>query len=142
MIKEPNFIHLPELNYPKVVQKTIKAMDSAVSLWAEEDTEYAVRQQAVTDAERQDALALKKAALAGEPDPGTEATAQEQRASCWTFKALPAIRRQAPKSILAELESKLIVPTLSPCGARRESWILETRTQAASFGTPWACQPD
>jgi hypothetical protein len=90
MIREPNFIHLPDLNYPKELKKVIQAMDSAVSLWAEEDTEYAVRQQAVMDAERVDAQALKRAALAGEPDPGTEATTQAQRALLYQEQRLRA----------------------------------------------------
>ena len=128
MIREPNFIHLPELNYPKEVQKTIKAMDSAVSLWAEEDTEYAVRQQAVTDAERQDALALKKAALAGDPDPGIEATAQAQRALLYQEQRLKAsiaeVNRATSEVWLAlkEHRSEVIAEACAKAEAGVEAW--------------------
>ena len=128
MIREPNFIHLPELNYPKEVQKTIKAMDSAVSLWAEEDTEYAARQQAVTDAEREDALALKKAALAGEPDPGTESTAQAQRALLYQEQRLKASIAEVNRATsevwqaLKEHRSEVIAEACAKAEAGVEAW--------------------
>jgi integrase len=90
MIKEPDFIHLPDLKYPREAKKAIKEMDLPVSLWAEEDTEYAVRQQVVADAERADAQALKEAALAGEPNPGTDGIAQPTRALRYQEQRLKA----------------------------------------------------
>lgn len=128
MIREPNFIHLPELNYPKEVKKTIKAMETAVGLWAEEDTEYAVRQQAVADAERQDGLALKKAALAGEPDPGTEATAQAQRALLYQEQRLKASIAEVNRttadvwSVLREHRNEVIAEACANAEAGVEAW--------------------
>ncbi|MDA9918018.1 hypothetical protein N9D44_01765 [Pontimonas sp.] len=128
MIMEPNFIHLPDLKYPREVKKAIKAMDLAVSLWAEEDTEYAVRQQAVTDAERADAKALKEAALAGEPDPGTDAIAQAQRALLYQEQRLKASIAEVNRATsdvwqaLKEHRSEVIAEACAKAEAGVEVW--------------------
>lgn len=128
MIMEPNFIHLPDLKYPREVKKAIKAMDLAVSLWAEEDTEYAVRQQAVTDAERADAKALKEAALAGEPDPGTDAIAQANRALLYQEQRLKAgiavVNRVTAEvlRLLKEHRSEVIAEACAVAEAGVEVW--------------------
>jgi hypothetical protein len=67
----PNTPDLAALNYPKATKALIKIMDEKMSAWAEADTELSGLEDNIKQAQHADAVALKAAAIAGEPDPGT-----------------------------------------------------------------------
>ena len=105
MINEPRFVHYPTMKYPKKIQLQINKVEEVTANWAEEDTEYAVRMQAVSDAEGADARALKAAALAGDPDPGVESSATAARALLYQEERVNGAVRAVNKesAVLARL---------------------------------------
>ena len=90
MIQEPKHMHVPEMRFPKVVQKQIDVVNKVTAAWAEEDTLYAEKQQALSNARNADAAALKKAALAGEKDPGTKQSDAAERAVAYQEERVKA----------------------------------------------------
>lgn len=98
MIREPQFAHYPNnMKFPKPIQKQIKVVEELTATWAEEDAEYAVRQHALSLAKTADAEALKVAAIAGEPDPGTKASDEAARALVYQGERVKAAGRAVTK---------------------------------------------
>jgi hypothetical protein len=98
MIREPNFAHYPKnMKFPKPIQKQIKLVEGVTAEWAEEDTEYAVRQHGLSEAKSRDAEALRAAAIAGEKDPGTKATDEAARALLYQEERVRAAARTVSK---------------------------------------------
>lgn len=98
MIREPQFAHYPNnMKFPKPIQKQIKVVEGLTVTWAEEDAEYAVRQHALSLAKTADAEALKAAAIAGEPDPGTKASDEAARALVYQEERVKAAGRAVTK---------------------------------------------
>ena len=98
MIREPQFAHYPNnMKFPKPIQKQIKVVEGLTATWAEEDAEYAVRQHALSLAKTVDAEALKVAAIAGEPDPGTKASDEAARALVYQEERVKAAGRAVSK---------------------------------------------
>jgi hypothetical protein len=98
MIREPQFAHYPNnMKFPKPIQKQIKVVEDLTATWAEEDAEYAVRQHALSLAKTADAEALKVAAIAGEPDPGTRASDEAARALVYQEERVKAAGRAVSK---------------------------------------------
>ena len=93
MIREPNHILLPEMPFPKNVQKQVDVVRKATSAWAEEDTVYVERQHALSQAQVADASALRDAALAGEEDPGTGQSDAAERAVAYQAERVKAAVR-------------------------------------------------
>jgi hypothetical protein len=98
MIREPQFAHYPNnMKFPKPIQKQIKVVEGLTAIWAEEDAEYAVRQHALSLAKTADVGALKAAAIAGEPDPGTKASDEAARALVYQEERVKAAARAVSK---------------------------------------------
>jgi hypothetical protein len=76
----PNTPDLADLDYPKATKALIKIMKQKMDVFAEADTELAELQDNITQAQHNDAVALKAAAIAGEPDPGTASSDAAARA--------------------------------------------------------------
>lgn len=94
MIREPKFAHFPKnMKFPKPIQEQIKLVEGFTAAWAEEDAEYAVRQHNLSEAKSRDAEALRAAAIAGEPDPGTSATDEAARALVYQEERVRAAAR-------------------------------------------------
>ena len=94
MIREPQFAHYPNnMKFPKPIQKQIKVVEVLTATWAEEDAEYAARQHALSLAKTADAEALRAAAIAGEPDPGTKASDEAARALVYQEERVKAAAR-------------------------------------------------
>jgi hypothetical protein len=98
MIKEPNFAHYPNnMKFPKPIQTQMKLVEGLTAIWAEEDAEYAAREHALAKAKTADANALKAAAIAGEPDPGTKDTEVAARALVYQEERVRAAGRAVSK---------------------------------------------
>jgi hypothetical protein len=97
MVREPNFAHYPKMKFPKEVQKQVKKVEEVTKAWAEEDGLYADCELNLREAKQADALALKEAALAGEPDPGYEATLSAERALLYQEERVKAAARLVSK---------------------------------------------
>lgn len=93
MIIEPNHVLLPDMPFPKKVQKQVDQVQQVTSAWAEEDTVYAERRDDLSRAKAADAAALKEAALAGEPDPGTAGSDAAERAVAYQAERVKAAVR-------------------------------------------------
>ncbi len=76
----PNTPDLAALDYPKATKALIKIMNQKMDVFAEADTHLAELQDNITQATHADAVALKAAAIAGEPDPGTAGSDAAARA--------------------------------------------------------------
>jgi hypothetical protein len=76
----PNTPDLAALDYPKATKALIKIMNQKMDVFAEADTHLAELQDNITQATHADAVALKAAAIAGEPDPGTASSDAAARA--------------------------------------------------------------
>ena len=76
----PNTPDLAALDYPKATKALIKIMNQKMDVFAEADTQLAELQDNITQATHADAVALKAAAIAGEPDPGTASSDAAARA--------------------------------------------------------------
>ena len=105
MIREPNHILLPEMPLPKNVQKQVDVVEKVTSAWAEEDTVFAERQHALSQAKTADASALRDAALAGEEDPGTAESDAAERAVAYQAERVKAAVRVVNRenSVLSNL---------------------------------------
>jgi hypothetical protein len=66
--------------YPKDIQKLIKAHELLMAQYGEEQIKLYQLQDESRKAENSDMEALKEAAIAGDPDPGTQATQDTARA--------------------------------------------------------------
>ena len=99
----PNFA---KLKYPKEIQTAITEMNSTHSEWAEQDTSLAELKDDLDTAKQTDALALRAAAIAGEPDPGTANTQAAERAILYQHEKTKYARNQAQKA--GQLVTKLI----------------------------------
>ncbi len=98
MIREPNFAHYPtNMKFPKPIQKQMKLVEGLTAIWAEEDAEYAAREHALAKAKTADGEALKAAAIAGEPDPGTKASDEAARALVYQEERVKAAGRAVSK---------------------------------------------
>ena len=94
MIREPKFAHYPtNMKFPKPIQKQMKLVDGLTAAWAEEDAEYATREHLLSQAKKGDAEALKAAAIAGEPDPGTKSSDAAARAVVYQEERVRAAAR-------------------------------------------------
>jgi hypothetical protein len=136
MIQEPKHLHLPEMPFPKKVQQQIDVVNQATQAWAEEDSIYAEKQQALTNALNSDAAALKKAALAGEKDPGTKQSDAAERAVAYQEERVKAAVRDVNKEtavlsgLLAEHRLELMdtACTMAEAGITRfESDVAEIK---------------
>jgi hypothetical protein len=94
----PNTPDLAELDYPKATKALIKIMNEKMSVYAEADTRFAELGDNITNAKFQDALALKTAAIAGEPDPGTVSTEAATRALLYQTEVVNHAHREATKA--------------------------------------------
>jgi hypothetical protein len=101
----PNTPNLAELDYPKATQALIKTMNIKMGDWAEADTQLAELEDAITIAKYQDALALKTAAIAGDPDPGTASTEAANRAVLYQTEVVKHAHREATKAGTAVRQS-------------------------------------
>ena len=101
----PNTPNLANLDYPKATKALIKIMDQKMSAYAEADTELAVLEDNITDAKFQDALALKTAAIAGEPDPGTASTEAATRKVLYQIQVVVNARNETNKAAKAVRQS-------------------------------------
>jgi hypothetical protein len=98
MIREPNFAHYPQnMKFPKPIQKQMKVVEGLTSIWAEEDAEYAAREHALANAKTADGEALKAAAIAAEPDPGTKVSDEAARALLYQEERVKAAGRAVSK---------------------------------------------
>lgn len=97
MVREPNFAHYPKMKFPKEVQKQVKKVEGVTKAWAEEDAVCADCELNLRKAKQADALALKDAALAGEPDPSYEATVVAERALLYQEERLKSAARLVSK---------------------------------------------
>lgn len=98
MIREPKFAHYPtNMKFPKPIQKQMKVVDGLTTAWAEEDAEYASREHVLSQAKKADAEALRAAAIAGEPDPGTKGSDEASRAVVYQEERVRAAARAVSK---------------------------------------------
>jgi hypothetical protein len=101
----PNTPDLAELDYPKATKALIKIMDIKMGDWAEADTQLAELEDNITIAKYQDAIALKTAAIAGDPDPGTASTEAATRAVLYQTEVVKHAHREATKAGAAVMRS-------------------------------------
>jgi hypothetical protein len=101
----PNTPDLAELDYPKATKARIKIMNEKMSVYAEADTRFAELEDNITNAKYQDALALKTAAIAGDPDPGTASTEAATRAVLYQTEVAKHAHREATKAGAAVKQS-------------------------------------
>jgi hypothetical protein len=101
----PNTPNLANLDYPKATKALIKIMNEKMSAYAEADTELAALEDNITDAKYQDALALKTAAIAGEPDPGTASTEAATRKVLYQIQVVVNARNETNKAAQAVKKS-------------------------------------
>jgi hypothetical protein len=101
----PNTPNLANLDYPKATKALIKIMDQKMSVYAEADTELAALEDNIDNAKYQDALALKTAAIAGEPDPGTASTEAATRKVLYQIQVVVNARNETNKAAKAVRQS-------------------------------------
>jgi hypothetical protein len=101
----PNTPSLANLDYPKATKALIKIMDQKMSVYAEADTELAALEDNIDNAKYQDALALKTAAIAGEPDPGTASTEAATRKVLYQIQVVVNARNETNKAAKAVRQS-------------------------------------
>jgi hypothetical protein len=101
----PNTPNLANLDYPKATKALIKIMNEKMSAYAEADTELAALEDNINDAKYQDALALKTAAIAGEPDPGTASTEAATRKVLYQIQVVVNARNETNKAAKAVRQS-------------------------------------
>jgi hypothetical protein len=97
-INPPTTPDIANLKYSKKTQSLIDDMNATRLHWAEEDTLMAELQDNVTDAKHKDAMALQAAAIANEPDPGTENTEAAERAILYQVERVRHARSKAQKA--------------------------------------------
>lgn len=86
------------IKYPKPVQALIDQMKIAELEFAEQDTFLAGLKDELLEAQHADMMALKAAAIAGEPDPGTVQTQAAERAILYQVERTRHARTQAQKA--------------------------------------------
>ena len=136
MIQQPRFAHYPaNMKFPKAIQKQIKIVEDLTAVWSEEDTEYAHRQEKLRHARRLDAEALKKAAIAGEPDPGTEATSEAERALLYQEQRVKATAQAVSResSVLTEMFKANRLELFKEACETAERTVQEFRSEIASL---------
>ena len=101
----PNTPNLANLDYPKATKALIKIMNEKMSAYAEADTELAALEDDIDNAKYQDALALKTAAIAGEPDPGTASTEAATRKVLYQIQVVVNARNETNKAAQAVKKS-------------------------------------
>ena len=101
----PNTPNLAELDYPKATKALIKTMDIKLGDYAEADTQLAELEDNITIAKYQDAIALKTAAIAGDPDPGTASTEAATRAVLYQTEVVRHAHKEATKAGAAVMRS-------------------------------------
>ena len=101
----PNTPNLANLDYPKATKALIKIMNEKMSAYAEADTELAALEDNIDNAKYQDALALKTAAIAGEPDPGTASTEAATRKVLYQIQVVVNARNETNKAAQAVKKS-------------------------------------
>ena len=101
----PNTPDLAELDYPKATKALIKIMNQKMSAWAEADTVLAELQDNIAQAKHEDAVALKAAAIAGEPDPGTANSDAAARAVLYQEQVAVHTRGEVTKAGAAVRQS-------------------------------------
>jgi hypothetical protein len=136
----PNTPDLAELDYPKATKALIKIMNQKMSVFAEADTELAVREDEVSQAQHQDAVALKAAAIAGQPDPGTINSEEAARAVLYQEHVVQHARGEVTKAGAAVRksieENKLLV--LSQSLEKAELGVLTYREKVLRVQTDYA----
>jgi hypothetical protein len=103
--------------YPKQIQKLIKDHSSLMAKYVEEETKLYKLQDKNKEAEYNDIEALREAAIAGEPDPGDQATTDSARAveyqAIRTRAAVKAVRDATSLVDTALIENRLVVIELA-----------------------------
>jgi hypothetical protein len=103
--------------YPKQIQKLIKDHASLMAKYVEEETKLYQLQDKSKQAEYSDIEALREAAIAGEPDPGDQATQDSSRAVQYqtirTRAAVKAVREATYLVDTALIENRLVVIELA-----------------------------
>ena len=97
-INPPATPDIANLKYSKKTQALIDDMTAKRLDWAQEDTKLAELEDNVTDAKHKDAMALQAAAIANEPDPGTENTEAAKRAILYQVERVRHARSKAQKA--------------------------------------------
>ena len=97
-INPPTTPDIANLKYSKKTQALIDDMTAKRLDWAQEDTKLAELEDNVTDAKHKDAMALQAAAIANEPDPGTENTEAAERAILYQVERVRHARSKAQKA--------------------------------------------
>ena len=97
-INPPATPDIANLKYSKKTQALIDDMTAKRLDWAQEDTKLAELEDNVTDAKHKDAMALQAAAIANEPDPGTENTEAAERAILYQVERVRHSRSNAQKA--------------------------------------------
>jgi hypothetical protein len=97
-INPPTTPDIANLKYSKKTQALIDDMTAKRLDWAQEDTKLAELEDNVTDAKHKDAMALQAAAIANEPDPGTENTEAAERAILYQVERVRHSRSNAQKA--------------------------------------------
>lgn len=136
MVREPNFAHYPKMKFPKEVQKQAKRVEEVTKAWAEEDGLYADCELNLRKARQADALALKEAALAGEADPGYEATLAAERALLYQEERLKAAARVVSKESVAlkQLFHQYRIGLLSTACEMADATVEEFQADVAEIG--------
>ena len=101
----PSTPDLAALDYPKATKALIKIMNQKMSVFAEADTELAELQDNIAQATHADAVALKAAAIAGEPDPGTANSDAAARAVLYQEQVAVHARSEVTKAGAAVRQS-------------------------------------
>jgi hypothetical protein len=135
----PNTPDLADLDYPKATKALIKTMKEKISAWAEADTELADLEDQVKQASHDDAVALKAAAIAGEPDPGVTNSDEAARKVLYQQHVAQDARTQVVKSGAAVQKSieehKLVIvgQSLEKAEAGIDAWQHEILTLQANY---------
>ena len=87
-----------DIKFPKAVQSLIDQMKIAELEFAEQDTTLAGLKDDLLAAKQADMMALKAAAIAAEPDPGTVQTQAAERAILYQVERTRHARTQAQKA--------------------------------------------
>jgi hypothetical protein len=135
----PNTPDLAELDYPKATKALIKIMRQKMDIFAEADTELAELQDNITQAQHNDAVALKAAAIAGEPDPGTASSDAAARAVLYQEQVAAHARSEVIRAGVAVRKSieehKLVIvgQSLEKAETGVDAWQHEILTLQADY---------
>lgn len=114
---QPTTPAVANMPYPKDIQKLIKAHELLMAQYEEERTKLYQLEDENRNAEHNDMEALKEAAIAGEPDPGIQATTDTARAVEYqTIRTRAKVKqvREATASVNAALmRNRLVIIELA-----------------------------